>query len=128
MNRRNTIQRTIVLDTVNNLKSHATADEVYNEIKKIHPSISRATVYRNLNLLAEMGEIRRIELPGSADRFDHRPFDHCHIKCEKCGRLFDVDMDFVTGLDKNINDDRGFRFTGYDILFHGICPDCLKEK
>ena len=62
--RRNTIQRAIVLEAVNNLHCHATADELYKEIIKKHPTISKATVYRNLNLLSEMGEIRRLEIPG----------------------------------------------------------------
>lgn len=128
MIRRNTIQRTFVLEAVNKLRCHATADEIYSEIVREHPTISRATVYRNLNLLAEMGEIRRLEIPGSADRFDHIPERHCHVKCEKCGRLFDVDMDFVSGLESGIRDAHGFDFTGYDILFHGVCPGCKAQK
>ena len=127
MTTRNTIQRLLVYEAVNKLQCHATADEVYNSIVKEHPNISRATVYRNLNLLSETGEIRKIEIPGGADRFDHRCHDHCHVKCEKCGRLFDVDMEYITGLEKNINNDHGFRFTGYDILFRGICPDCQES-
>ena len=128
MARRNTIQRSLVLEAVNKLHCHASADEVYDEIKKEHPTISRATVYRNLNLLAEMGQIRRLELPGGADRFDHICTNHCHIKCRVCGRLFDVDMDFIDGLEKGIRDTHGFAFTGYDILFRGICPDCRERE
>lgn len=127
MVRRNTIQRSLVLETVNRLGCHATADEIYAEISREHPTISRATVYRNLKLLAEMGEIRRLKIPGSADRFDHIYEKHCHVKCESCGRVFDVDMDFVTGLESEIRDSRGFDFTGYDIIFHGICPECKSK-
>lgn len=128
MARRNTIQRSLVLEAVNKLKCHATADEVYSEIIKEHPTISKATVYRNLNLLSEMGEIRRLEVPGNADRFDHISSDHCHVKCEGCGRIFDVDMDFVSGLESGIKDAHGFDFSGYDIIFHGLCPECKKQK
>ena len=128
MIRRNTIQRSSVLEAVNKLHCHATADEIYNEIAKEHPTISRATVYRNLNLLSEMGEIRRLEMPGSADRFDHISSNHCHVKCEVCGRVFDVDMDFVSGLESGIRDTHGFDFTGYDIIFHGVCPECKELK
>ena len=128
MIRRNTIQRSSVLEAVNKLHCHATADEIYNEIVKEHPTISRATVYRHLNLLSEMGEIRRLEMPGSADRFDHISSNHCHVKCEVCGRVFDVDMDFVSGLESGIRDAHGFDFSGYDIIFHGICPECKEQK
>ena len=124
MIKRNTIQRSLVLEAVNRLQCHATADEIYEEIRRDHPNISRATVYRNLNVLSEMGEIRRLETPGGADRFDPRCHDHCHVRCQKCGRVFDVDVDFITGLEQRIRDAHGFEFTGYDILFRGICPDC----
>ena len=127
MVKRNTTQRALVLETVNKLQNHATADEIYEAIISEHPNISRATVYRNLKLLSEMGEIRRLEIPGCPDRFDHRVHNHCHVKCERCGRLFDVDMDYISGLENNIRDSRGFDFTAYDIIFRGICPEC-KEK
>ena len=128
MKNRNTIQRAQVLEAVNTLQCHATADEVYEAIVKEHPTVSKATVYRNLNLLSEMGEIRKMEIPGGPDRFDHRCHDHCHVRCEKCGRVFDVDMDYVPGLEKGIRDSHGFAFTGYDILFRGICPECRKGE
>lgn len=127
MGTRNTIQRALVLEAVKRLRCHATADEIYAEIAREHPHISRATVYRNLNLLAELGEIRKLEIPGAADRYDHRCHDHCHVRCEICGRVFDVDMEYVAGLEQNIRDAHGFAFTGYDILFRGICPECRKK-
>lgn len=128
MTRRNTIQRAFVLEAVNKLRCHATAEEIYQEIAGKHPTISRATVYRNLNLLAQMGQIRRMEIPGSPDRYDHISGNHCHVKCQVCGRVFDVDMDFVRGLERGIRDAHGFDFTGYDILFHGVCPECKNRK
>lgn len=128
MKNRNTIQRSLVFEAVNRLKCHATADEIYDAIIEKHPNISRATVYRNLNLLSDMGEIRKIEVPGGADRFDHLCHDHCHVRCEKCGRVFDVDIDYISGLEQNIKNTHGFEFTGYDILFRGICPECQKKS
>lgn len=78
--------------------------------------------------MSETGEIRKMEIPGGSDRFDHRIQEHCHVRCEKCGRVFDVDMEYMTGLEKNITESHGFAFTGYDILFRGICPDCQKSR
>ena len=124
MTRHNTIQRSLVLDAVNRLKSHATADEVYAEVAATHPNISKATVYRNLNLLSEMGMIRKLEIPGGADRFDHICKEHCHVKCENCGRVFDIEIPYIDGLDNLVENRNGFELTGYDILFRGICPGC----
>ena len=128
MEKRNTIQRSLVFEAVNELKCHATADEIYDAVVETHPNISRATVYRNLNLLSEMGKIRKIKVPGGADRFDHICSDHCHVRCEKCDRLFDVDMEYIPGLEQHISNTNGFKFIGYDILFRGICPDCQKKS
>lgn len=128
MIKRNTIQRAMVLDAVNKLKCHATADEVYQIVVNEHPNISKGTVYRNLNQLAEMGEIRKIEVPGNADRFDHRCHDHYHARCLKCSKVFDVEMDYIKDLEKQIKDAHGFQFSGHDLMFKGICPDCQKKE
>lgn len=120
---RHTIQRSLVFEAVNKLQCHATAEEIYEAIITEHPSMSRATVYRNLKLLSKIGDIRKIEISGGADRFDHLCHDHYHVKCEKCGRVFDVAMEYISGLEKNIRDDRGFVFNGYDISVSGCLPE-----
>ena len=127
MIKRNTIQCSLILEAVRKLHCHATADEICDEIVKKHPNISKATVYRNLNRLAETGEIRKIEIPDGPDCFDHLCHQHYHVKCAKCGRVFDVDMDYMADLGKNIKDTHGFKFIGHNIIFQGICPDCLQE-
>lgn len=124
MKKRNTVQRALVLEAVKELQCHATADEVYNTIVEKYPDISRGTVYRNLNLLSENGDIRKREIPGGADRYDHLCGDHYHAHCSKCGRVFDVDMEFIADLEKHIKDTHGFAFTGHDIVFKCICPEC----
>ena len=124
MKRRNTVQRSMVYEAVNRLKCHATAAEIYDAIAAEHPSVSRGTVYRNLNQLAEEGEIRKILVPGGADRYDHCCHDHYHARCLNCGRLFDIDMDYITDLEKAIKEAHGFSISGHDILFNGLCPDC----
>ena len=124
MFKRNTIQRRLVLEAVNRLQNHATAEEIYDEIVREHPHISRGTVYRNLKQLSEAGEIRKLEVPGGADRYDHRTFSHYHVRCVKCGRVFDVEMDYIEHLEQSIRDDHGFIINGHDIMFRGICPEC----
>lgn len=124
MSKRNTVQRALILETVKALRCHVTAEEVYGTITKKHPDISRGTVYRNLNLLSEIGEICKREIPGGADRYDHLCHDHYHAKCLMCSRVFDVDMEFITDLEKNVKDTQGFKFTGHDVIFKGICPEC----
>ena len=123
MERRNTIQKSLVFDAVNRLRCHATAEEVYDFVKKEYPSISKATVYRNLNLLAEENKIRKIEIPGEPDRFDHIVGPHYHAKCIKCGKIFDIDADIKISLD-SIAKANDFAIEDFDILFRGVCPKC----
>ncbi|MDO4830313.1 MAG: transcriptional repressor [Clostridia bacterium] len=128
MNRRNTIQKSLVLNAVNELRKHVTADEVYEFIKKEHPTIGKGTVYRNLGILAEEGAIRKVEVPDGPDRFDFTLKNHYHVKCVRCGNIFDVDMDEVPNLEKSIHNTHGVKFLSYDIFFKGICPICLKKE
>lgn len=122
--KRNTFQKSLVLETVHNMKCHASADEVYNTIIKNYPNISRATVYRNLKELVENKKIKKVEIPEGADRFDHQCFEHYHIKCLKCGKIFDVDMEYIKDLEKTVRNSHGFEFKGHDIMFKGVCPLC----
>lgn len=122
--KRNTLQKSLVLETVHHMKCHASADEVYNTIIKTYPNISRATVYRNLKELAKNKEIKKVEIPEGADRFDHQCFEHYHVRCLKCGKIFDVDMEYIKDLEKAVQNPHGFEFNGHDIMFKGICPLC----
>lgn len=126
MNTRSTIQRSLVLEAVKELKCHPTSDEIYEKIVKKYPSISRGTVYRNLNLLSENGEIRRVEMPSGADRFEVQRRDHYHARCVQCGQVFDVDMEVIPDLEKSIKDSHGFKFVSHDIIFKGTCFACSK--
>lgn len=126
--KKNTIQKTMVLAAVQKLRNHATADEVYQEVRKNYPQISKGTVYRNLHDLDQEGAIKKRPFLGSVDRYDSITSDHYHFVCQKCGRVFDVDMDYIPDLDGFIKDRHGFQITGHDIVFRGLCPDCEEEE
>ena len=128
MERSNTIQTALILRAVCELKRHLTADEVYEFVKKDHPSIGKGTVYRNLAILTEEGAIRKVEVPDGSDRFDFTLKNHYHVRCVKCGEVFDVDMDEIPDLQKKIHDTHGMEFLTYDIFFKGICPECRAQE
>ena len=126
--KRNTIQRSLTLEAVKNLMDHPTADEVYAKVHSDHPNISRGTIYRNLNQLAEDGKIAARETLGAATHFDHIILEHYHTRCVKCGKIFDVDMDVIPDLLNKIKNTHGFAFSGYDIVFKGTCKECQKDE
>ena len=126
MKRRSTIQKELVKNAVFELKSHITADAVYEFIKKEHPTIGKGTVYRNLGILAEQGVIRKLEIPDGPDCFDYVPEKHHHVKCVKCGKLFNVDIMEMPDFLNSVKNTNGVKILDYDIYFKGICADCEK--
>lgn len=123
MKRRNTIQRGLVLEAVR-LLPHPTAEDVHIHVASAHPAVSRGTVYRNLNILAAKGLVRKVTVPDAADHFDHTLANHYHIHCRLCGRVVDADIPYQQDLPGNIVEDHGFLIESHDIVFTGICPDC----
>ncbi len=124
---KNTPQRLIVERTVREMHDHPTADDVYEKVLPLLPTISKATVYRILNALEEEGALHKIRVPGSADRFDDDLTPHSHIRCVKCGRIEDVQSLFLpdTGW---ITDPKGFQVLRCVMSFEGVCPECLKNQ
>ena len=121
---RNTVQRAMTLEAVRRLHAHPTAEEVYRQVAAEPPSVSRATVYRNLRQLAESGLLLKINTTDGADHFDHRCDAHYHAGCLRCGRVFDVELRQPPQLEKLLGDTHGFAVSGYDLLFRGVCPEC----
>ena len=126
--RRNTKQLSIILDTIKRMPRHFTAEDVYKEVKKENPSVGQATVFRNMNKMAEEGILLRIEVPGGASKYELIASKHYHAKCMVCGNLFDVEMDYIPDLENKIKDAHGFVFSGHDIIFTGICSSCRKKQ
>ena len=126
--RRNTKQLSFILDTIKMMPRHFTADDVYEEVKKEYPGLGQATVFRNLNKMAEEGILLRIEVPGGAREYELMAPKHSPAKCMKCGKLFDVEMDYMPNLEKKVKDAHGFQFSGHDIIFTGLCSSCIKKQ
>ena len=125
--RRNTIQKDLVRNAVCEMKRHVTANEVYEFVKESCPTIGKGTVYRNLDILVEEGNLRKVEVSDGPNRFDLTLKNHYHVRCVNCGEISDVDMDEILGLLEKIHDTYGTDFLEYDILFKGICPKCQKK-
>lgn len=123
---RNTHQRQVVLSAVQRL-CHATADEIYHHVILSHPNISKATVYRNLSLLSENGQIAHIDSTSGADYFDCTTSPHYHLQCTECGKIFDVPFLYLGELN-HIPVDPGFTITGHTVIFKGVCALCNQKK
>ena len=123
--KRNTIQKGIVFDVFHEMHNHPSAGMVYEAVHEKYPEISKATVYRLLAEAAEEGEVLRLKLADSDDRYDVTLRRHYHIVCKKCGAVADVS----TVIDENaiLECTSGFEsFTVEDVHmeFSGVCKSC----
>ena len=124
--KRRTIQKQLVYNAVENLNNHANAEQVYQHVISIHPSVSKATVYRNLSQLAESGELIKIGNFYGSTHYDHNCHDHYHFMCEKCLHIYDINSYFydVEGFTKT----DGHEVTGHSLSFFGLCKNCNDNK
>lgn len=107
---------------------HPTAETVYLNIREEFPKISLATVYRNLSLLADIGEIQKISTGNGPDRFDAIAKPHNHFVCKECGAVIDLEMDSIAHINEIAGKSFNGRIDGHSIHFYGICPDCLSKN
>lgn len=105
-------------------RTHPTAETVYLDIKQDFPNISLGTVYRNLNLLADMGEILRISPGNGPDRYDGNSLPHYHFICTKCGNVSDIDLEPQMNLNELANEKFDGTITGHVTHFFGLCSKC----
>ncbi|MFW6324047.1 MAG: Fur family transcriptional regulator [Desulfovibrionales bacterium] len=124
---RMTSQRRVILQELKKSKSHPTADELYARTRKKLPKISLGTVYRNLDKLAESGEILRLHMCGSQKRYDGNTHPHYHIRCSSCGRVDDVEVDFVPP-DLTTCSADSYQVTGFHFEIQGLCENCRAKE
>ena len=124
MNRRTTKQREAILKILRNTRSHPTADQIYDTVRQQIPNISKGTVYRNLQVLREDGAISELNLNGTLSRYEEKQDKHYHFRCEKCGRVFDLDEPVNTEIDKRVSARTGFKVSYHQTEFRGLCKDC----
>lgn len=125
--KRHTIQRQLILDAVRELDMHATAEQVFEYVVQKHPSISKATVYRNLTQMAASGELVNIGYLDGSSHYDHQCHRHYHLLCEGCGQVFDIE-DYFPDICEKVKNTGGFEITGHKIIFSGLCLDCKQQK
>lgn len=122
--RRYSRQRQAIHEVVGAREDHPTADDVFEVVRQQLPKISLGTVYRNLEFLASAGAIQRLDTTGSQRRYDRETRPHCHIRCERCGRVDDVDgMEDCLPFEE-VKTRTDYRVTGAQMVFIGLCPKC----
>jgi Fur family ferric uptake transcriptional regulator len=123
-----TRQRRVILEQLRKVVSHPTADEVYAMVRRRLPRISLGTVYRNLEILAEGGAIRRLDMAGRQRRYDGNLEHHYHVRCVRCGRVGDVVSRPLPELDNAFRGSSDYEIIGHRLELVGLCPRCKETR
>jgi Fur family peroxide stress response transcriptional regulator len=123
---RATGQRLAIMKTLMESQSHPSAEDIFIRLKQSHPTLSLSTVYKTLQVMAEMGAVITIETGIGSLKFDGNPNPHHHAICSKCGKVHDVDFSKYP-IDTNIADILpGFGVQSVKVFFNGLCSDCAR--
>jgi Fur family peroxide stress response transcriptional regulator len=123
-----TIQRRAVLQVLLGRSDHPTADQIFAATQDENPQISRRTVYRVLDTLAEWGLIRRVHHPGATARFDAKTHRHHHLVCVRCNKVVDWESRSLDNVSLPRGKPHGFDVCDFSVQFIGLCPDCRKQQ
>lgn len=123
-------QRETILNVLRNDCTHPNVDSIFMKVREIIPDISLGTVYRNLNQLSDNKDILKLDFGDGVVHFDGTTAPHFHMVCDECRQVEDVFVDesLVAAFQKNVRKKSNAHITQTDVLFHGICQHCLKQK
>lgn len=121
-------QREAIKLYLQNNKTHPTATKIYEDLREEFPNISLGTVYRNLNFLAEKGEILKISCDDGSDHFDGNPKPHYHFICRKCHCVTDLSVPSLDHIDVLAAANFGGTIEGHVTYFYGICEECKNHE
>ncbi len=119
-----TIQRRTVMEVLADNRTHPTAEHVYESASARIPGLSKATVYRVLEMFVSLGLISKVDHPGAATRYDPMQEEHHHFYCVDCERLIDIEVGAVPALPEIDLRESGHTIQDYSIHFRGVCEDC----
>lgn len=124
---RQTKQKDDILHVIRGVNRHMTAEEVHQAVLKTNPSIGIATVYRNLNRLADTNEITRV-IDKDVCYYDGNSEPHYHVHCVNCGRYHDAVIEYQTAFDQMIATKHDIKVIGHHITFDCVCESCLHQN
>ena len=102
---------------------HINVDEMYKEIKKQFPSISLATMYKNINAMSEASLIKEVKIPQQKTRYEIVKAPHGHLLCDKCGEFVDIELDIERIID-DVKQKSHYKMLDTSLVFCGVCPSC----
>jgi Fur family peroxide stress response transcriptional regulator len=124
-----TPQRLAVARVLSVSKDHPNVEAIFKRLQDNFPTMSLATVYRNVMLLKSLGEVLELGFPDGSNRYDgNKPFPHPHVICVQCQKIIEPDLGFLKDMTAEVADETGFDIIDHRLDFFGICGDCKRKK
>jgi Fur family peroxide stress response transcriptional regulator len=128
-NHKLTPQRLAVAKILVHSQDHPNVETIFEQLKKDFPTMSLATVYRNVMLLKSLGEVLEIGFPDGSNRYDgNKPYPHPHVVCVRCKSIIDPDLNTLQNLTEEVSQITGFKILTHRLDFFGVCSDCLHQE
>ncbi len=120
-----TPQRMAIVDILAKSIGHPSVEDIYAQLQKNFPTMSLATVYRNILLIKSVGEVLELGFSDGGNRYDgKRPYPHPHVICIKCKKIVDPDLESLDEMKKEVAHETNFTILNHRLDFFGICGDC----
>jgi Fur family transcriptional regulator, peroxide stress response regulator len=124
-----TPQRLALAKVLSVSKGHPNVEKIFERLQDSFPTMSLATVYRNVMLFKSFGEVLELGFPDGSNRYDgNNPNPHPHVICIKCKKIVDPDLDSLDEMKKEVALETNFKILNHRLDFFGICSNCLAEK
>ncbi len=123
-----THQRLAIARILADSEGHPSVENIHIQLKEAFPTMSIATVYRNIVLIKSLGEVLELGFPDGSNRYDgNKPYSHPHVICIRCKRIVDPDLDSLDEMKKEVSLETGFKIMNHRLDFFGVCSDCMAE-
>ena len=131
-----TLPRQVILDVLSRTSRHLSAEEVYTAVRRIYPAVGLTTVYRTLDLLAQMGLVSKFDFGDGRNRYEliaGPESEHHHLICVSCGRIIDYsdfiddEVEFLSMVGKALSKKYNFKIHTHQLQFYGLCNKCQES-
>ena len=124
-----TPQRMAIVKILAKSKGHPSVEDIYDQVRKNFPTMSLATVYRNIVLIKSLGEVLELGFPDGSNRYDgNKPYPHPHVICIDCKKIVDPDLDSLDEMKNEVELETSFTILNHRLDFFGVCNNCMAEK
>ena len=123
-----TPQRLAILKILAESKGHPSVESIYDQVKPDFPTTSLATIYKNVTVLKELGQVLELGFSDDSNRYDgSKPYDHPHVVCVRCKKILDPDIAALKDMTEELMRQTGFTITRHRLDFFGLCPECKSK-